>query len=226
MNKFICKTLLVLTVAGCLSCSKDDDAPYIESVWKNMISEPIAQTEYAYPGQTICLHGTGFYDLRKIFVNGTDIDITSSFIYDTENYITFQLPKDVNTSTSDQQDYIRVITAHGESVYRPFLVKPASEQPTITAFSTVRLQPGRTLTITGTNLGGATAVRLPLTFDREVKCELDPEKEQTATTLYAVIPDGCDFATGKCVVEMQKTDAISGRTYVEHVYSSTTDFIN
>ncbi|MBR1413029.1 MAG: IPT/TIG domain-containing protein [Prevotella sp.] len=226
MNKFICKTLLLLTAIGCLSCSKDDDAPYIESVWKNMIAEPIAQTEYAYPGQTICLHGSGFYDLRKIFVNGTDIDITSSFIYDTENYITFQLPKDVNTSTSDQQDYIRVITAHGESVYRPFLVKPANEQPTITAFSSVRLLPGRTLTITGTNLDGATSVRLPLTFDREVSCLLDSDKEQTSTTVYAIIPDGCDFATGRCVVEMQKTNPISGNTYTECVYSSTTDFVN
>ena len=226
MNKLIFKTLLLLTVAGCLSCSKDDDAPNIESVWKNMISEPIAQTDYAYPGQTICLHGSAFYDLRRIFINGTDIDLSTSFIYDTENYITLQLPNDVNTSTGDQQDYIRVITSHGEAVYRPFLVKPTSQQPTITAFSSVRLLPGKTLTITGTNLEGATAVRLPLAFDREVKCELDPEKEQSSTTVYAIIPEGCDFATGKCVVEMQKTDASSGRTYTECVYSQTTDFIN
>ena len=102
MKHILNKILLLLAVVTCVACSKDDDAPQIDSVWKNMISEPIEKTEYAYPGQTICLHGSAFYDLRKVFVNGTDIDLTTSFIYDTENFITFQLPSDVKVSTSDQ----------------------------------------------------------------------------------------------------------------------------
>ena len=226
MKQTINKILLLLTVALCVACSKDDDAPQIESVWKNMISEPIEKTDYAYPGQTLCLHGSAFYDLRKLFVNGTDIDLTTSFIYDTENYITFQLPSDVNTSISEQQSYIRVITAHGESVYRPFLVKPASEKPAITKFSTTQLEPGSTLTITGKNLDGVTEVWLPLTFGDQVVCELDPAMEPTATSISVIIPADVTFAKGKCVIAMQKTNPVSGEPYTEKVYSSETNFKN
>lgn len=226
MKQNINKILLLLTIALCAACSKDDDAPQIDSVWKNMNSEPIEKTDYAYPGQTICLHGSAFYDLRKVFVNGTDIDLTTSFIYDTENYITFQLPSDVKTSTSEQQAYIRVITAHGESVYRPFLVKPASEKPAISNFSTTQLTAGGILTITGQNLEGATEVWLPLPYGDQVSCELDPATEPTATSISVIIPADVTFAKGKCVIAMQKTNPVSGEPYTEKVYSSETNFKN
>lgn len=226
MKQKINKSLLLLTIMAIISCSKNDEAPTIEGVWKNMTAEPIEQTEYAYPGQTLCIHGSGFSELRRLFVNGTDIDLSSTLIYDTDSYITFQLPADVRTSTYDQQDYIRVITAYGEAVYRPFLVKPASEQPSITHFSSTTLVAGRTLTITGVNLGGVTDVWLPLAFGDKVRCELSAESEPTPTNVSVIIPDGVSFATGKCVIAMQKTDFLSGRTYTERVYSSTTDFTN
>lgn len=226
MKQNINKILLLLTVALCVACSKDDDAPQIESVWKNMISEPLEKTDYAYPGQTICLHGSAFYDLRKVFVNGTDIDLTTSFIYDTENYITFQLPSDVKTSISEQQSYIRVITAHGESVYRPFLVKPLSEKPEITKFSTTQLAPGGTLTITGKNFDGVTEVWLPQPYGDQVSCELDPTVVPTATSVSVIIPADVSFAKGKCVIAMQKTNPVSGEPYTEKVYSSETNFKN
>jgi len=226
MKKLISMTLILLSTVVCISCSKDDETPVIEGVWKNMIAEPIERTEYAYPGQTLCIHGRGFSDLRKLFVNGTDVDLSSTLIYDTDNYITFQLPADARTSTYGQQDYIRVITAHGEAVYRPFLVKPVSEKPSITRFSSTTLVAGRTLTITGSNLDGVTEVWLPLVFDEKVSCELAPDIEPTATAVSVVIPDGVKFATGRCVIAMQKTDPLSGLFYTECVYSNTTDFTN
>ena len=226
MKQILNKILLLLAIVTCAACSKNDDAPQIDSVWKNMVSEPLEKTDYAYPGQTICLHGSAFYDLRKVFVNGTDIDLTTSFIYDTDNYITFQLPSDVKTSTSDQQNYIRVITAHGESVYRPFLVKPLSEKPEITKFSTTQLTAGGILTITGKNLDGVTEVWLPLSYEGYVSCELDPATEPTATSVSVIIPEDASFAKGKCYIVMQKTDAVSGSTYTEKVYSSETNFSN
>lgn len=221
MNKTVLQVLLLIAAVVFTSCSDDDEAPVIDSVWKNMISEPVVQTVYAYPGQTICLHGHGFSDLRKIFVNGTDIDLQKSQIYDTDRYITFQLPVDVEPTVGDQ-NYIRVITAYGEDAYRPFIVKSAKEQPTITKFSSTILVAGRTLTITGTNLDGATGVWLPLAFDDQVSCEITGEP--TATSISVIIPDGVKFATGKCVIAMQKTT--DGQTYTEHVYSKTTDFGN
>lgn len=221
MNKIIYGMLLLTTAIVLTSCSKEGEAPAIDSVWKNMISEPIEPTIYAYPGQTICLHGRGFSDLRKIFVNGTDVDFSNSQVYDTDGYITFQLPKDVATTSGDQ-NYIRVITARGEDVVRPFIVKPATMQPTITGFSSTTLVAGRTLTITGTNLDGATEVMLPLAFEKHVRCQITGEP--TATSISVIIPEGVSFASGKCVIAMEK--AYAGQNFTEHVYSATTNFMN
>lgn len=218
MNKIVYKFLLLTAAVVFASCTKEEEAPVIDSVWKNMVSEPILQTNYAYPGQTLCLHGSGFTDLQKILVNGTRIDLSSSLVYDTDNYVTFKLPADVSTEGNS----IKLYTLHGETVYSPFVIKPASEQPTITKFSSTTLVAGRTLTITGTNLDGATEVFLPLAFDDQVSCQII--SEPTATSISVMIPDGVKFATGKCVVAMQKT--ASGLSYTEHVYSKTTDFIN
>lgn len=216
MNKTTCKILLLTAALVIASCSKDEEAPVIDSVWKNMISEPVAQTSYAYPGQTLCLHGSGFTDLQKIVVNGTRIDISSSLVYDTDNYVTFKLPADVAT----EGDVIKLYTLHGETTYSPFIVKPASQQPTIASFSSTTLTAGQTLTITGTNLDGATDVWLPLAFDDQVRCEMSGAP--TATSITVFIPEGVSFATGKCVIAMQKT--ANGHNYTEHVYSKTTDF--
>lgn len=220
MNKIANKVLILFAVLAFTSCAKEDEAPVINSVWKNMISEPIAQTEYAYPGQTLCLHGSGFTDLQKILVNGTRIDISSSLVYDTDTYVTFKLPSDIST----EGDNIKLYTLHGETVFQPFFVKPSSEKPSITKFSATTLVAGGTLTITGTNLDGVTDVWLPLAFDDKVRCELDPTRKPTPESVSVIIPEGVKFATGKCVIAMQKTT--SGRTYTEHVYSSTTNFIN
>lgn len=223
MKRYMIKVLMMLAAVMLASCSKDNQAPVIDSVWKNMISEPIAQTDYAYPRQTLCVRGGGFANLRKVFVNGTEIDLVKSLIYDTDNSITFQLPDDVNT-TNGNTNYIRVITARGEDVYRPFLVKPISEKPEITGFSATTLVAGRTLTIKGVNLEGATDVWLPAPFEQQVRCEFDPTTEPTATAVTVIIPQDVKFAQGKCVITMQKT--FEGNTYTENVYSSTTNFSN
>ena len=216
MNKIATRLLLLSAALFFAACTKEEKAPVIDSVWKNMISEPIAQTDYAYPGQTLCLHGSGFSDLQKIVVNGTRIDISTSLVYDTDSYVTFKLPSDVST----EGDYIKLYTLHGETVYQPFFVKPSSEKPSITKFSSTILVAGRVLTITGTNFDGVTEVLLPIAFDGQVKCEITGEP--TSTSINVIIPSDVSFATGKCVVAMQKTT--NGRTYTEHVYSQTTDF--
>lgn len=212
----LCLPLIVV------ACSKDEDEPVIYSVWTNMTAAPAEQVTYAYPGQTLCLRGSGLGELRKLNVNGTLIDITKTQIYDTDNCVFFKLPADISTTG----DYIKVVTRYGEVTYRPFIVRPASVQPKITKFSATTLVAGRTLTITGQNLEGAAGVWLPTPFDGSVKCELDTEKTNTETTVYAVIPTGAKFAKGQCRILMQKSDSVRGITYRENVYSAVTDFRN
>lgn len=206
------------------SCRDDNDVPYIDSVWKNMATEPVEQVSYAYPGQTICLRGSGFSDLKRIVVNGNKVDVMNTLIYDTDNSITFKIPSDVDTSVSPST--IKVVTVNGDTTYTGLLIKPTSAKPVVSSFSATTLSAGQTLVIKGKNLDGATEVYLPLCFDQKVKCEFDTTQENTSTDLYVIIPADVSFAKGQCQVVMEKTNPTSGTIYTENAYSATTNFSN
>lgn len=216
--------LLGCILVGCIACNDSNEAPRIESVWKNMAAEPIREVNYAYPEQTLCLRGSAFGGLQKVIVNGTEIEVLNTLIYDTENSITFKLPSNVNISSTSGSYSIQVKTAYGEDIYAPFIVKAKSERPVVSRFSTTTLIPGRTLTIIGNNFEGVTEVWLPLTFGQKVKCEFDMEQENTSTSLFVIIPEGVDFAQGQCEVVMQKIEEQIGLTYTEYAYSEITNF--
>ena len=215
---FIAACILIFA-AVLSSCSSNEEAPHIDSVWMNMVSQPIAEAVCAYPGQTICLHGQHLSDLKRVIVNGTDINLNTLYVYESDNYITFQLPSDVNTVG----DNIRVVTKWGMADYS-FIVRPLDEKPVITAFSTTTLVQGRTLTITGTNLSGASSVILPLAYDETITCPAETEQETAGTTVNVTIPADVTFATGRCAIVMEKTDEARGITYTERVYSDVVDF--
>lgn len=211
-----CVSLSVLT-----SCTKEEEAPRIDSVWMNMVSRPVEQVSCAYPGQTICLRGENLGDLKRVIVNHIDINLNTLYVYESSTAITFQLPADVNTDG----DNIRVVTKWGMTDHA-FIIRPLAEKPAVNAFSATTLVAGRTLTITGENLDGAKEVWLPLAFDGRVQCEIDASQPADATTVSVIIPDGVTFAKGQCEIVMEKTDATRGITYTEKVYSSSTDFRN
>ena len=225
MKKHINNILFVLIACVSLplltACQKEEEAPRIDSVWTNIVSRPVEQVSCAYPGQTICLRGENLGDLKRVIVNHTDINLNTLYVYESSSAVTFQLPADVNTAG----DNIRVVTKWGMTDY-PFVIRPSSEKPAITAFSATTLVAGRTLTITGTNLEGAKEVWLPLAFNNCVQCDIDASQPADATTVSVIIPEGVTFATGQCELVMEKTDATRGITYTEKVYSASTDFRN
>ncbi len=221
LNKFGSLLVGCALLAGFASCDEQGEAPTIDSVWYNMVGQPIEEAVCAYPGQTLCIRGQHLGDLQRLIVNGTDINLNTLFVYESDQSITFQLPADVST----EGDNIRVVTSWG-MVDHPFVVRPASEQPAITAFSSTTLVVGRTLTITGTHLEGAEEVWLPLTYDGRVRCNLDGNQPSDSTTVHAVVPADANFATGRCEIVMTKNDAARGITYTEKVFSASTNFSN
>lgn len=213
----VCSALCTLT-----ACSNDnDEEPRIDSVWYNMVSRPIEQATCAYPGQTISLRGSGFGNLKKLIVNGTSINLTTLYVYESANSITFQLPADVKTTG----DNIRVVTSKGMCDF-PFIVRPTDQEPEIKSFSSTTLIAGNTLKIMGTSLGGATEVWLPLTYGDKVLCNIDETQESDDENVYVIIPDGVDFATGRCEIVMEKYDEERAITYTEKVYSTAINFTN
>lgn len=214
----------VLSILALCACSDEHDAPAISAVWSNSHSQENHRIDCAYPGQIIRLEGSALGDLRKLFVNGTEIDIVSNDIYNTPTSVTFQIPSDVRLSTShDEVGYIRLITAYGEAVHRPFLVLPNKEKPAISRFSTTVLEPDGRLTVTGSNLSGARKAWLPTVYGGKVEALVDVEAENTDKQVVLLIPDAT-FAQGCAEIEMAKNH--DGFEYTERVYSATTDFSN
>ena len=89
-----------------------------------------------------------------------------------------------------------------------------------------RITPGSSLRISGSNLGGAAKVYLPLTFGQKVECEFDPAQANSDTEVFVIVPDGVSFAQGQVSVVMHKTYAPTGDEYTETVYSDVTNFSN
>lgn len=217
--------LAVVTLTAC----DDESQPQIDSVWLNMATEPVREVTSAYPGQLLCLHGSGFDGLQAIEVNGYSISITGSLIYDNDTYVTFTCPSDVYVSEDYKRCDIKVTTAGGEAVYSPFIIKPTSSKPSITRFSTTALIAGTNLTITGKRFGKIKQVLLPTVFDSMVECQLAEGIEPTETSVTVVVPENVKFATGQACIVMEITEYVSdpdGRIYEERLYSSETSFTN
>lgn len=225
-NLSVVSLLMLLSVA----CSDDKEMPRVDGVWFNMVSRPIEQTTCAYPGQTLCVRGSGLGGLRKLTVNGTVINLNNILVYASDNSITFQVPADVKTTG----DNIHVVTTNGKVDY-PFIIRTAAEQPTLSydsnsssvvPFSSLTLVPGNTLEIKGSNLEGVKEVWLPLAFGDRIQCELDPETASTDEKIFVKIPETAHFASGRCEVVMEKYDAVRDITYIDKLYSKVHDFKN
>lgn len=204
-------------------CTEDYSEPRIDSVWLNMVSQPVEEVICAYPKQTICLHGSGFGTLRRLIVNKEDINLNTLFIYETDNFITFTLPSDISTVG----DNIRVVTDYGMCDYN-FVIRPLDEQPTIPDFNP-SLVAGAISTIYGTNLSGAYLVTLPLTYGNNVTvgCTYNASDEEGGSpeSVSFTVPSGVDFATGQYIITMNKVDDKRGITYTEKVYSPTITYV-
>ena len=232
--QFIVKRGTGLVLAAALplvfsACSSDDDRATVDSVWTNQSDRPTRTVACAYPGDVLRLEGSGFAGITALYVNESPVNIDGSYIYATDAAYTFTVPTDVHISEDYDAFDIRVVTAGGETVYSPFLIKPKSQRPSISGSSSVMLVAGTSLTLKGKNLDGACEVYLPTAFESRVQCEFDPATPATATAVTVIVPEGQTFVSGQAEIVMEKTEYVSnlgGRTYRESVFSSTIDFNN
>lgn len=121
--RYIWAVLLSLFALQLTSCKDDHDAPVIDGVWSNSVTTAAEKISASYPKEVICLHGHGFSGLRKASVNGVDIDLNKTIMYDTDGYITLIVPDEAPTKQESGQSVIKVVTAYGETTYQPFFVK-------------------------------------------------------------------------------------------------------
>ena len=200
---------MLFPLLGIFSCS-DDDEVRIYSVWSNMLNEEAKQLNSVYTGTWIRLDGCGFSDLQAIYCNGllvTEYNPT----YMSDSHLTFRVPSNVpmtyEIEDESVKNTIRILTSHGEGVYRNFIFKDANKKPVITDVSYTLPRTGDVITIMGRFLNGASAVYFPGNDGNEVRVAyMEGSEELTisddGTRVIVRVPEGVGEQSGSLRIEM------------------------
>lgn len=157
--------LCSLAILSLVSCKDDDEggSVVINSIWSNTYESESRQLTSAYTGSWVRIEGSGFDGLQAVYFNGQAASITPTLF--TSKYITVAIPSGAPLA-SDLDDEslintVRVVTNHGEAVYKDFVLKDKNKQPNFSSVSYTMPVPGQNITLEGKYLSGITEVRFP-----------------------------------------------------------------
>lgn len=209
--KNLCWSMLLLfPLLGLFSCSDDDDDVRIYSVWSNMLNEEAKQITSVYTGTWIRLDGSGFSGLKAIYCNGLQVTEYNS-TYMSDSHLTFRVPSGVPMSNEIEDESvrntIRVLTSHGEGVYRNFIFKDVNKMPSVTDVSYTLPKPGDFITIMGKFLNNTSAVYFPGNDGNEVQVAYVAGGEDLVITsdgtqMVVKVPEGVGERSGSLRIEM------------------------
>lgn len=188
---------MVLLVVPFLSSCEDDEqtSVSINSVWTNQLDVESTQIDASYNDLWVRLEGNGFSGLQAIYCNGVRCDFQTTFV--TDNYITFLIPTTVpqnaDVENEAERGTIRLVTNHGEAVYRDFLFKDKNKMPAISSVSHTLPVPGQTIVVKGNNLGGTTEVYFPGENGEIVSTQIEIVSAQEVAV---VVPQGTGSVSG------------------------------
>ncbi|WP_287668638.1 glycan-binding surface protein [Bacteroides sp.] len=207
---FLLTGMLLFPLLGVYSCSDDDDDVRIYSVWSNMLGEEAKQITSVYTGNWIRLDGCGFSGLRAIYCNGMRVTEYNATYMD-DAHLTFRVPSGVPIANEVEDESLRntikVITSHGEGIYRNFIFKDINKMPGITDVSFTLPESGDFITIIGKYLNGATAVYFPGNDGNEVAVPFieggeDMTVTEDGTRIRVKVPQGVGERSGSIRVEL------------------------
>jgi len=202
--------LLLFSLSGMFSCSDDDDDVRIYSVWSNMLGEDARQITSVYTGTWIRLDGSGFSGLRAIYCNGLQVTEYNS-TYMSDSHLTFKVPSGVpmahEIEDESVRNTIRILTSHGEGVYRNFIFKDVNKMPSVTDVSYTLPEAGDFITIMGKYLNSTSAVYFPGNDGNEVQVPYIEGNEDLVisgdgTQVTVRVPEGVGERSGSLRIEM------------------------
>lgn len=203
-------SMLLFPLLGIFACSDDNDNVEIYSVWSNMLDEEVKQLKSVYTGTWIRLDGCGFSGLRAIYCNGVAVtEYNATYMDDT--HLTFRMPGNIPIASEVEDESVRntikVVTSHGEAVYRNFIFKDMNKMPSITDVSFTLPEPGDFVTIIGKYLNGVTAVYFPGNDGHEVVVPFVENSEDMTVTedgrqIRVKVPQGVGERSGSIRVEL------------------------
>lgn len=202
--------LLLFSLSGMFSCSDDDDDVRIYSVWSNMLGEDARQITSVYTGTWIRLDGSGFSGLRAIYCNGLQVTEYNS-TYMSDSHLTFKVPSGVPMAHEIEDESVRntikILTSHGEGVYRNFIFKDVNKMPSVTDVSYTLPEAGDFITIMGKYLNSTSAVYFPGNDGNEVQVPYIEGNEDLVisgdgTQVTVRVPEGVGERSGSLRIEM------------------------
>lgn len=200
---------LLFPLLGIISCSDDDDVQ-IYSVWSNMLNEEVKQINSVYTGTWIRVDGSGFSGLQAIYCNGLRVTEYNATYMD-DSHLTFKVPSGVpmahEVEDESLRNTIKVLTSHGEGIYRNFVFKDKNRMPGVTDVSYTLPEPGDFITIMGKYLNSVSAVYFPGNDGNEVQVVNAEGSEDLVvsgdgTQIRVKVPQGVGERSGSIRVEM------------------------
>lgn len=203
-------SLLFVLVSALLftSCDEDEDSianpitatrVYLEDVNSNV---PDRLVTFARLGQLLRIEGSGFTNLRKIYING----YSSYFnpVYVSDNSLLVAVSGDTPTVEADESERntIRFVNDEYEFVL-PFEIRASA--PSITRISNTLPNPGETITVYGSGLIEVSQVIFP--GDVEVTSGIT--SDETGEFFTVTVPDGVSPAGGSIFISCSNGGAYS-----------------
>ena len=163
----------LLATAGFVACDDDED-DYFESDAQN---SPIVVTDiylencesktpdrkisgtFVRVGQLIRLEGSGFYGMRKVYINGYDTYFNRATVSDNSMLVTINSKTPVTDADPEDRNKIRLVKDGAEYTYDNIVIRAA--QPYVTSVSNTLPAAGTTVVCEGENLQEVTEVTLP-----------------------------------------------------------------
>ncbi|MDE6079491.1 MAG: hypothetical protein K2G35_05455 [Duncaniella sp.] len=159
----------VLMALGFAACNDDD--PYFDddlqtkamSVSKVYLEDykssvPDREVSFARLGQMLRLEGSGFFGVKKVYINGYDTYFNRAYVTDNSLIVSINSKTPVSDCDPEVRNTIRLVKDGTELVYE-FLIR--NGYSVIRSVSNTLPQPGETVTVYGDYLHETSKVTLP-----------------------------------------------------------------
>lgn len=158
-------------LAGFTSSCNDDDAYFESDAQKTPMkitkvyledyksSVPDREVEFARLGQMLRLEGSGFYGVKKVYINGYDTYFNRAYVSDGSMIVSINSKTPVSDCDESVRNTIRLVKDGDNEFVYTFLIR--NGYSIIENISNTLPQPGETVTVTGTYLHETSKITLP-----------------------------------------------------------------
>lgn len=170
--RYICLSGLILSATAFTACEDDDE--YFESdaqkkaivVEKVFLENAESKTPdrditgtFARVGQLIRLEGSGFYGMKKVYINGYDTYFNRAYVSDNSMLVSINKNTPIVDAEPAERNKIRLVKDNAEFTFDNLVIRAAS--PSVTKVSCTLPMPGETVVVYGENLQEVSKVTLP-----------------------------------------------------------------